>query len=281
LEALFQHAAASAMSSWSPRARHRAFDRRVHPVGNALRLRCPGDGLCSRFMEVLGTAAVVATGGLAPLISPFASSIQHGGTLVDPSRAAHRLRAKRLALKPHTLLIGGSPVPHLAVGEQWCTRNGGTVHQPKGIPCSPSSSPVSHSPERSLSGSVGVASAATTSTPTPAHQVNCTRPRPVSRARDQGLDVAAQGPGPRGGRQRQGQDPAGEEHREPHLEGPGLRDQGRGQGGCGPAGWLDVKDRPPQAERLSSPRSLRPGIRRAGARPGPGLSRGGRRRASR
>jgi len=39
-------------------------------------------------MEVLGTAAVVATGGLAPLISPFASSIQH----VEPWLTLHGLR---------------------------------------------------------------------------------------------------------------------------------------------------------------------------------------------
>ena len=46
------------------------------------------DGMCSRFMEVLGESTVVATGGLADLIAPFSSSIDH----VEPWLTLHGLR---------------------------------------------------------------------------------------------------------------------------------------------------------------------------------------------
>ena len=46
------------------------------------------DGLCGRFMEVLGESTVVATGGLADLIAPFSTAIDH----VEPWLTLHGLR---------------------------------------------------------------------------------------------------------------------------------------------------------------------------------------------
>ena len=46
------------------------------------------DGMCTRFMEVLGESTVVATGGLADLIAPFSSAIDH----VEPWLTLHGLR---------------------------------------------------------------------------------------------------------------------------------------------------------------------------------------------
>ncbi len=46
------------------------------------------DGLCDRIVEELGECNVVATGGLSPLIAPFAESIQH----VEPWLTLHGLR---------------------------------------------------------------------------------------------------------------------------------------------------------------------------------------------
>lgn len=45
------------------------------------------DGLCRRFMEELGEATVVATGGLAELIAPHATTVQH----VEPWLTLHGL----------------------------------------------------------------------------------------------------------------------------------------------------------------------------------------------
>ena len=46
------------------------------------------DGICRRIMDELGSATVVATGGLAPLIAPYTSSIEH----VEPWLTLHGLR---------------------------------------------------------------------------------------------------------------------------------------------------------------------------------------------
>lgn len=46
------------------------------------------DGLCTRIEDELGECNVVATGGLSPLIAPFAESIQH----VEPWLTLHGLR---------------------------------------------------------------------------------------------------------------------------------------------------------------------------------------------
>jgi type III pantothenate kinase len=46
------------------------------------------DGLCARIEDELGECTVVATGGLSPLIAPFASSIDH----VEPWLTLHGLR---------------------------------------------------------------------------------------------------------------------------------------------------------------------------------------------
>jgi len=46
------------------------------------------DGLCSRIEDELGECSVVATGGLSPLIAPFAESIQH----IEPWLTLHGLR---------------------------------------------------------------------------------------------------------------------------------------------------------------------------------------------
>ena len=46
------------------------------------------DGMCERFMDVLGEATVVATGGLSVLIAPFAKRVDH----VEPWLTLHGLR---------------------------------------------------------------------------------------------------------------------------------------------------------------------------------------------
>jgi type III pantothenate kinase len=46
------------------------------------------DGLCTRIEDELGECNIVATGGLSPLIAPFAESIQH----VEPWLTLHGLR---------------------------------------------------------------------------------------------------------------------------------------------------------------------------------------------
>jgi type III pantothenate kinase len=46
------------------------------------------DGLCARIEEELGTCTVVGTGGLAPLIAPFAEAVEH----VEPWLTLHGLR---------------------------------------------------------------------------------------------------------------------------------------------------------------------------------------------
>lgn len=46
------------------------------------------EGMCRRFMEVLGDSTVVATGGLADLIAPFTEAIDH----VEPWLTLHGLR---------------------------------------------------------------------------------------------------------------------------------------------------------------------------------------------
>jgi type III pantothenate kinase len=46
------------------------------------------DGLCARIEDELGECTVVATGGLSPLIAPFAESIDH----VEPWLTLHGLR---------------------------------------------------------------------------------------------------------------------------------------------------------------------------------------------
>jgi type III pantothenate kinase len=89
LEALFQHAAALRhVELVAPRGVIGRSTVESIQSGTLYGFGAQVDGLCSRFMEVLGTAAVVATGGLAPLISPFASSIQH----VEPWLTLHGLR---------------------------------------------------------------------------------------------------------------------------------------------------------------------------------------------
>jgi type III pantothenate kinase len=45
------------------------------------------DGLCRRFMDELGPCAVVATGGLAEVVAPYAETVQH----VEPWLTLHGL----------------------------------------------------------------------------------------------------------------------------------------------------------------------------------------------
>jgi type III pantothenate kinase len=60
------------------------------------------DGLCRRIQEELGDATVIATGGLAPVIRPLASEIDHH----EPWLTLHGLRlvfernAERSGLHP-------------------------------------------------------------------------------------------------------------------------------------------------------------------------------------
>ena len=46
------------------------------------------DGLCSRIEDELGECTVIGTGGLSPLIAPFAQSVQH----IEPWLTLHGLR---------------------------------------------------------------------------------------------------------------------------------------------------------------------------------------------
>jgi type III pantothenate kinase len=89
LEALFQHAAAlRRVEMIEPR--HVIGRSTVESIesGTLYGFAAQVDGLCRRFMEELGPATVVATGGLSELIAPHTDSIEH----VEPWLTLHGLR---------------------------------------------------------------------------------------------------------------------------------------------------------------------------------------------
>ena len=65
-----------------------ASPRSRHPVRRRLRFSGQVDGLCTRIQAELGPCTVVSTGGLADLITPLSSQIQH----TEPWLTLHGLR---------------------------------------------------------------------------------------------------------------------------------------------------------------------------------------------
>ena len=89
LEALFQHAAAlRRVELVEPRAVIGRSTVESIQSGALYGFGAQVDGLCRRFMDVLGPATVVATGGLSELIAPYAQAIDH----VEPWLTLHGLR---------------------------------------------------------------------------------------------------------------------------------------------------------------------------------------------
>ncbi|HVX23060.1 MAG TPA: type III pantothenate kinase [Acidimicrobiales bacterium] len=89
LEALFQHAAAlRRVELVAPRDVIGRSTVESIQSGTLYGFAAQVDGLCRRFTAVLGTATVVATGGLSALIAPHADTIDH----VEPWLTLHGLR---------------------------------------------------------------------------------------------------------------------------------------------------------------------------------------------
>jgi type III pantothenate kinase len=89
LEALFEHAAAlRRVEIVEPRNVIGRSTAESLESGVLYGFAAQVDGLCERFMEELGPAEVVATGGLSDLIAPHAKSIRH----VEPWLTLHGLR---------------------------------------------------------------------------------------------------------------------------------------------------------------------------------------------
>jgi type III pantothenate kinase len=89
LEALFQHAAAlRRVELVVPRDVIGRSTVESIQSGTLYGFAAQVDGLCRRFMGVLGPSAVVATGGLSELVAPHAEVIEH----VEPWLTLHGLR---------------------------------------------------------------------------------------------------------------------------------------------------------------------------------------------
>ena len=89
LEALFQHAAAlRRIELVAPRDVIGRSTVESIQSGTLYGFAAQVDGLCRRFIDVLGPATVVATGGLSSLIGPHAETIDH----VEPWLTLHGLR---------------------------------------------------------------------------------------------------------------------------------------------------------------------------------------------
>ncbi len=89
LEALFQHAAAlRRVEMVEPRNVIGRSTVESIESGTLYGFAAQVDGLCRRFMEELGPATVVATGGLSELIAPHATTVQ----FIEPWLTLHGLR---------------------------------------------------------------------------------------------------------------------------------------------------------------------------------------------
>jgi type III pantothenate kinase len=89
LDALYAHAAAlRAVELVEPRAVIGQSTEEAIQSGVLYGFAAQVDGMCARFGAVLGPCTTVATGGLAPLIAPYTTSIQH----VEPWLTLHGLR---------------------------------------------------------------------------------------------------------------------------------------------------------------------------------------------
>ena len=89
MEALFQHAAAlRRVELVPPRAAIGRSTSESIQSGALFGFAAQVDGMCRRFLDELGTATVVATGGLSTLIAPQAETIDH----VEPWLTLHGLR---------------------------------------------------------------------------------------------------------------------------------------------------------------------------------------------
>jgi type III pantothenate kinase len=89
LEALFQHAAAlRRVELVTPRDVIGRSTVESIQSGTLYGFAAQVDGLCRRFLDALGPATVVATGGLSEVIAPHADTIDH----VEPWLTLHGLR---------------------------------------------------------------------------------------------------------------------------------------------------------------------------------------------
>ena len=89
LEALYSHASAlRAVELVEPRAVIGQSTEEAIQSGVLYGFAAQVDGMCARITATLGTATVVATGGLAPLIAPYTTSVTH----VEPWLTLHGLR---------------------------------------------------------------------------------------------------------------------------------------------------------------------------------------------
>jgi type III pantothenate kinase len=89
LDALYAHAAAlRAVELVEPRTVIGQSTEEAIQSGVLYGFAAQIDGMCARFASVLGESVTVATGGLSPLVTPYASALQH----VEPWLTLHGLR---------------------------------------------------------------------------------------------------------------------------------------------------------------------------------------------
>jgi type III pantothenate kinase len=89
LDALYSHASAlRAVELVEPRAVIGQSTEESIQSGVLYGFAAQVDGMCARFAATLGDATVVATGGLAPVVAPYTSAVQH----VEPWLTLHGLR---------------------------------------------------------------------------------------------------------------------------------------------------------------------------------------------
>ncbi len=89
LEALYSHAAAlRSVELVEPRAVIGQSTEEAIQSGVLFGFAAQVDGMCARLLATLGEATVVATGGLAPMIVPYTTRVQH----VEPWLTLHGLR---------------------------------------------------------------------------------------------------------------------------------------------------------------------------------------------
>jgi type III pantothenate kinase len=89
LDALYSHAAAlRAVELVEPRAVIGQSTEEAIQSGVLYGFAAQLDGMCARFTSVLGASTVVATGGLSPLVVPYATCVDH----MEPWLTLHGLR---------------------------------------------------------------------------------------------------------------------------------------------------------------------------------------------